>query len=116
MLRRFGANPRGQFAYLFERLSPQGEDIRVPAGHADCGIGSTAEKDGNMWLLDRLHFRKGLLELIIFSVMVERLLFGPDAPQYFQIFVSTGIAIIVVQVIAITPLFAVGTAGNDVHT
>jgi len=119
VLRRLGAHARGQFARLVERFAPQRVDVGVLAGHRNRSLRGAAEVHGHVRLaiarLHRLDFGERVLEAVVRAFMVEGLLRRPHLVQHFEVFVGAGVALVVVEPVAVAALFLVGAAGDVVH-
>ena len=114
-----GAHPRGQLARLVERLAPQRVDVGVFAGDRNRCLRSPAEIHRHVRLaiarLQRLDFGERVLEAVVRAFMVKGALGRPYLVQHVEIFVGAGVALIVVQPVAVAALFLVGAAGDVVH-
>ncbi|OJB51270.1 hypothetical protein BGV59_13110 [Burkholderia ubonensis] len=115
VLRRFGAHARRQVAHLVERFAPQRVDVRVSARDRERRVRRAAEIDRHVRLLVGPHVGIALAKAVMRAFVVERLRVGPDPAQDAEVFVGARVAGVVVEEIAVTLLFGVGAARDDVH-
>jgi hypothetical protein len=94
------------------RLAEEGENVGPAAAHFHRSRGRAAEKQGHVGLLEAAHLAVRALKLIEMALMVKGFGFPPDPEHHFQVFGGAVIARVVVQPVAILPLFGVAAAGD----
>ena len=115
VFRRFGAHPLDGLAGLRQRLAPQGEDVGMFAGDGDGRFRRAAKIDRKMRFLQRANGGPGLLGLIEIVVNIHRLLAGPHLAHGVEEGVGAGVALVVVEIIAIPALLGIVAAADDMH-
>ena len=85
------------------------------AAHPVGRLRRPAEKDVGAGLLNGLDFGIEVLDAVIGTAMVEGRRRGPGLHQHVQVVVGPGVALVLVQVVAVTPLLGVAATGDDVH-
>lgn len=98
---------------LRERLSPEAEDVAERAADAVGCIRRAAERNRDH-APGGAHRAAELLELVVLSVEVEGRLRCPHQTQDADIFLLPLVALLLVEEIALTCLFVVAAAGNEV--
>jgi hypothetical protein len=66
-------------------------------------------------LLQRFDFGVEVLDLVMRPGVVERRRSGPGFDEHIQVVVGAGVALVLVDVVAVAPLLGVVAAGDDVH-
>jgi hypothetical protein len=117
LVRRDGAGGRADtgddVAHLCMGLAPQCVNIGMLAGDLDRRVGSAAEIDRDARALNRPYFGGGAGETIIGTLVIDRAIGGPDRFQDADIFVGTGVALVLVQIIAVALLVDIVAAGDN---
>ncbi len=84
-----------------QRLAPEHVGVGVPGGDLDGCVGGATEIDRYVRRLARAHRWRGALEAVELAVEIHRSRGGPDSTQGLQVFVGTGVAAVMVEVVAI---------------
>src|SRR5215813_4369872 len=115
MLRGFSEDPLHHRSHSSTRLAEKRIDVTMLRANTQCGIRGATKVDRHMRLLRRAHFEEGFFDVVKASLEVERFLRCPYQAQNFQIFVGPPVALIMAQPIAITMLFAISAAGDNMQ-
>ena len=84
-----------------QRLAPEHVGVGVPGGDLDGCVGGATEIDRYVRRLARAHRWRGALEAVELAVEIHRSRGGPDSTQGLQVFIGTGVAAVMVEVVAI---------------
>ena len=97
------------------RFSPQRKEVGAAAGYIQGHFRGAAEEQGQVRLLPAARLAVGAFKSVELSGVVKGFGLRPDAANYGEVFVGAAVAAIVVQPVAVLPLFPVVAAGDDVE-
>src|SRR6218665_1612807 len=98
---------------LLQCLTPECEDVCMLARDRDSLVGGTPEENGQVRLLHGLYIREAVDNVVICTLMIERLGRAPALADDVEIFVGARIALFLAQEVAIALLLCVRPAGDD---
>src|SRR6201987_2774446 len=116
MFRGGGAHLGSLLAHLRVGFAPQRKRVSLLARDIDRRVRSAAEVDSDALRTIRLYLREGVLDLVIFARIVERLFTRPFGTHDIEEFAGAGVAfVLVVERIAVLPELPGIAAGDDVQ-